>query len=396
MFSSRVPGSLAPNRLAAAVADARRSGRALLDLTTSNPTRAGIPYPRDLLDGLAAPEGLVYRPEPLGLESARAAVSADYARRGMTVDPSRVVLTSSTSEAYSLLFKLLCDPGDEVLVPRPSYPLFEHLTRLDAIGGVPYALEYHGVWSVDRESVERAITDRTRALLVVAPNNPTGSMLRRDDREWLDVRCAEWGLAVIADEVFADYPLEPADDAAAGWLPARDGAVPPRALAFSVGGLSKTVGLPQVKLGWMAVAGPEPAASAALARLELVCDTYLSVSTPAQLALPVLLQRCAALRAAIGARLASNLRDLRHIVSRTPACEVLRVEGGWTAVVRVPAIVPEETLALDLLREDGVLAHPGFFFDFPREAYLVVSLLPPPPEFTAAVERLCRRAGGGA
>jgi alanine-synthesizing transaminase len=395
MFSSRVPGRLAPNRLTAAAAAARRAGRTLLDLTASNPTSVGFEYAPDLIHVLGAAEGLVYRPDPFGLARARAAVASDYARRGIAVDPSRVVITSSTSEAYSLLFKVLCDPGDEVLVPRPSYPLFAHLTRLDAVIAVPYALEYHGVWSLDRAGLERAVTDRARAVLVVAPNNPTGSMLRADDRRWLDERCAAWGLAVIADEVFADYALEPAADAVRGWLSPAAGPEP-LALAFSLGGLSKTVGLPQLKLAWIGAGGPEAAVGAALARLELVCDTYLSVATPAQLALPALLHQGAAIRAAIGARLASNLRDLRHVAAQYPACEVLRVEGGWSAVVRVPAILPEEELALALLREDGVLVHPGYFFDFPHEAYLVVSLLPPPSEFVAAAERLCRRAAGAA
>jgi alanine-synthesizing transaminase len=395
MFSSRVPASLAPNRLAAAAAAAREAGRTLLDLTASDPTRAGLVYPADLLQGLGDAEGLTYRPAPLGLPVAREAVASDYARRGIPLSPSHVAITASTSEAYSLLFKVLCDPGDDVLVPRPGYPLFEHLTRLDAVRSVPYALEYHGVWSVDRAALDAALTERTRAVLVVAPNNPTGSLLRAADRRWLDERCAERGIAVIADEVFADYPLEPAPDAEPAWLPTRS-APGPRALGFSLGGLSKTVGLPQLKLGWIAAAGPPAAVAEALSRLELVCDTYLSVGTPVQLALRGLLQSGAAIRSAIGARLASNLADLRRVVSRFPACEVLRVEGGWSAVVRVPAIASEEELALALLERDGILVHPGFFFDFPDEAYLVVSLLCPPPEFTAGVERVCRRASGGA
>lgn len=387
IFSSRTPSDLEPNRLARAIDVARRSGRALIDLTLSNPTRAEIPYPDDLLAPLGAPEGLVYAPNAFGIAGAREAVAADYARRGIVVDPSRIVLTASTSEAYSILFKLLADPGDEVLVPRPSYPLFEHLTRLDAVVAKPYGLEYHGRWSIDPEAVESALTPRTRALLLVSPNNPTGSFVTRDELQALTVSCAAHGLAIIADEVFADYPLVPAPDGAASSAIDRAGV-----LTFALGGLSKSVGLPQVKLGWIVVGGPDRDVAAALQRLELVCDTYLSVATPAQQAASILIRRGAAVRQSIHDRVLTNYARLGALAVEWPATTVLRAEGGWYAVVQVPAIVGEEDLVLALVEQDGVLVHPGYFFDFRREAFLVVSLLPPSDTFARGVTRMLERA----
>lgn len=384
MFSRRTPGDLSANALTAAVGAARAAGRRLLDLTASNPTKAGIEYPADLLAPLADSRGLVYSPEPLGLEEARRAVAADFARRGVTVPPERIVLTASTSEAYSLLFKVLCDPGDRVLVPRPSYPLFEHLTRLDAVAPVPYDLVYHGAWSIDIHGLERALQPGTRALLVVHPNNPTGSFISRSDGAALMALCAKRGIAIVADEVFADYELTPG--ATAGAAPFT---VQADALTFSLGGLSKTVGLPQVKLGWIAVSGPDHQVSDALARLEFASDAYLSASTPAQLALPVLLERGAEVRRRIHERVVRNYGAL-CAATADGACQTLPAEGGWYAVVRVPSIEPEESLVLTLLREHDVLVHPGYFFDFPHEAYLIVSLLPPPEEFREAVARVVR------
>lgn len=389
-FSNRTPSNLEPNRLARALDDARRSGRTLIDLTLSNPTRAGIAYPDDLLNALANSPGLLYAPEAFGTPLARRAVADDYARRGIAIDPARVVLTASTSEAYSILFKLLADPGDEILVPRPSYPLFEHLTRLDAVRAVYYDLEYHGRWTIDIDSVRSALTSRTRALLLVSPNNPTGSFVSRIELAALARLCEPRGVAIVADEVFADYSLDVSGTSRpASAIEAAD------VLTFALGGLSKSAGLPQVKVGWIAAAGPEPLLSEALRRLELVCDTYLSVSTPAQLALPDLLDRGAAVRQAIQARISTNHEKLRALAAGAPAATVLRAEGGWYAVVQVPAIVPEEDLVLGLLSNDGVLVHPGYFFDFAREAFLVVSLLPPPDAFAEGVRRLLARAAPG-
>jgi hypothetical protein len=385
MFSSRVPADLRPNRLAAAIHARRASGRDLLDLTLTNPTTAGIAYPDDLLQPLSDAAGLVYRPEPFGLRSAREAI----ARRGtsVAVTAERVVLTASTSEAYSLLFKLLCDPGDEVLIPVPSYPLFEHLSALDAVRTRPYRLEYHGRWMVDGDSVDAGWTDRVRAVLAVSPNNPTGSVLSDDEWEMLAGKCAEGNAALIVDEVFADFPL-----VADFRLKAK--ATTSRALTFHLGGLSKSAGLPQVKLGWIAVDGPDPQVNEALERLEIICDTYLSVATPVQVAAPALIARGAEVRGAILERIRTNLATLERAVADHPSVQLLRPDAGWSAVLRIPATRAEEDVVLDLLEADGVLVHPGYFFDFPTEAYLVVSLLPPPDVFDEGVRRLMNRVHG--
>jgi aspartate/methionine/tyrosine aminotransferase len=385
VFSTRIPSSLAPNRLAQAVTEQRRIGRAFIDLTESNPTQAGFEYPPDLLVPLASARALRYEPSPCGAIDARSAIARDYRRQGAAIPPDRIVLTASTSDAYSLLFKVLTDAGDEVLVPRPSYPLLDHLTRLDLVASRPYDLDLHGSWSIDFESLERALTPRTRAVLVVSPNNPTGSFATGAELDRLAVLCAPRDIAIIADEVFADYELEPGASGAAGRAALRRDV-----LSFALGGLSKSVGLPQVKLGWFAVAGPDDLVGAALARLELVCDTYLPVSTPVQVAAAQLLERGAAIRSQILARIATNYRWLRSAVAAVPSCDVLRSHGGWYAVLQVPSLEPEEDLVVGLLTADGVLTQPGYFFDFPRESFLVISLLPPAASFADGVARVLR------
>ena len=379
-----MPANLAPNRLTEALRSLHASREPLIDLTESNPTRAGFDYPPDLLAPLADPRGLRYAPSPLGSMEARRAVAADYQRQGVTVPPERVVLTASTSDSYSLLFKLLADTGDEVLVPRPSYPLFDHLTRLDLVVTRHYDLDIHGSWSIDFSSLERAITPRTRAVLVVSPNNPTGSFVTADELDRLAAICAPRDIAIIADEVFADYELEPGAASRAGRVATRRDV-----LSFALGGLSKSAGLPQVKLGWMAVGGPDSLVAEALERLELVCDTYLSVSTPVQLAAAELLHRGAAVRSQIAVRIVANYRALHTAVAGAPSCRVLPSEGGWYAVLQVPSLESEEDLVLRLLA-DGVLTHPGYFFDFPRGSFLIVSLLPPDASFADGVSRVLR------
>ena len=389
MFSSRTPSTLTPNRLSQAVAARRRAGRPIVDLTVTNPTRAGFDYPSALLAPLADVRGLTYDPQPFGLPEARQAIADDYARRGLTVDADRLVLTSSTSEAYSLLFKLLADPGDEVLVPRPSYPLFDHLTRLDCVAPRPYDLEYHGAWSIDLDSLRRGIGAPTRAVLLVSPNNPTGSFVTSAELDAVARLAAARGLAVVADEVFADYTIAPGARAAAGRpLDRRD------ALVFSLGGLSKSAGLPQLKLGWIAVAGPDALVRAALERLEIICDTYLSVSTPVQAAVPALIEAGRGVGARILARVARNHRRLHEIAAAAPACRALVSEGGWSGVLQVPTLRPEEDLVLDLLESDGLLVHPGYFFDFARESFLVVSLLTPEDVFDRALTTIVGRWAG--
>ena len=384
MFSRRLPPELEPNALSRALAALRARDVHVADLTQSNPTRADIPYPDGLLAPLADAAALRYEPHPRGLPAARAAVAADQGRRGPAVDPAHVVLTASTSEAYSWLFKLLCNAGDTVLVPCPSYPLFEHLTSLEGIHAHPYALEYHGRWSIDVESMAAA-PDSTRAVLVVSPNNPTGSYLTAGECASISQLCRRRDWALIVDEVFADYPLEARD-------PLTDIASRSEVLCFSLAGLSKTVGLPQLKLGWIVVGGPPAQRDAALGALELIADSYLSVGTPVQVAAPHLLRAGAPVRDAIRERTRQNLGVLRALAGEFPACEVLRAEGGWSAVLRVPSTRPEEQLVLELVERERVLAHPGYFFDFPREAYLVLSLLPPPRLFADAVARLLRLA----
>jgi aspartate/methionine/tyrosine aminotransferase len=385
MFSTRTPADLTPNRLTERLNAARADGRTILDLTESNPTRAGFDYPRDLLEALGDARGLTYDPSPFGLIGARSAVARDYARRGFRVPAERIALTASTSEAYEFLFKLLADPGDEVLVPRPSYPLFDHLARLDQVVARPYDLDVTRAWRIDFDSIESGLTPRTRAILCVSPNNPTGSFVTTDELARLADLAAPLGLALIADEVFADYELTPGGRAGAGRILDREDV-----LAFSLGGLSKSVGLPQLKVAWIAATGPASLVAAALDRLELIADTYLSVSTPGQLALADMLERGTVVRQQIAGRVAGNYARLVDHHLSTPACRVLPSAGGWYVVLEVPSGQSEERLVLDLLENEGVLVHPGYFFDFPRESYLVVSLLVRHTQFAEGIERILR------
>jgi alanine-synthesizing transaminase len=389
MFSERVPRSLQPNRITNAMHRARDARRPLIDLTATNPTTVGLSYLPSLLAPLASPAALTYQPEPFGLCAAREAVARDYARRGVTVLPEHIALTASTSEAYALLFKLLCNPGDTVLVPIPSYPLFEHLTMLEGVSGRAYTLEYHGRWSIDLGDLDRVWSDDVRAVLAVSPNNPTGSVLRADEQRELATRCAARRAAVIVDEVFADFAL--GSDPGQTRVEARSDAGVTPALRFRLGGLSKSVGLPQLKLGWIAVDGPDDLVRDAVARLEIICDTYLSVSTPVQLAAADLLTSGAAIRDQILDRINHNYHALRAAARAYPAVEVLETDAGWSAVVRVPSTRSEEDLIVDLIERDGVVVHPGFFFDFPHEAFIVCSLLPEPALFSEGLRRVLER-----
>jgi aspartate/methionine/tyrosine aminotransferase len=380
MRSRRLPGSLLPNAVSRAVAARRGAGHAILDLTVSNPTTVGLPYPPDLLAPLGDGASLAYEPHPLGLWPARVAVAGEIARQGTFVPPDRVTLTASTSEAYALLFKLLCDPGDAVLAPRPSYPLVEHLARLEGIDALPYDLEYHGTWRVDMASLGARLDSRVRAIVVVSPNNPTGSWLHADDLAGVTEVCRDRGLVLIGDEVFADYPLDAATDP-------RSVLQQSDVVACSLGGLSKSVGLPQVKLAWIAWRGPESAVGRLIHAYEIMADSYLSVGTPVQVAAPVLLARGAAVRTAIHARVRRNLDWLKDACGAFPDVTVLGVEGGWSAVLRVPATHSEEETVVRLVNDTGVLMHPGYFFDFRHEAFLVTSLLVEPDVFDHALDR---------
>ena len=379
MFSSRTDWDLTPNRLAAELARLRARGREVLDLTESNPTRCGFKYARRaILRALARPAALEYHPDPRGMPSARSAVAGYYRGRGngaaaLRVDPDRILLTASTSEAYAFLLRLLCNPGDQVLVPSPSYPLFDFLAGLNDVELVPYALVYDHGWQIDLHSVESAITSRSRAVVVVNPNNPTGSFVKKQELGALNALCAGHGLALVADEVFLDY--------------AHDGRARPSlagnrsVLTFVLSGLSKISALPQMKAAWVVVNGPKSEVQDALARLEVIADTYLSVNTPVQLALPVLLAQRRALQRQVRKRIAANRVELAKQLASHPACRVLESEGGWYALLRVPARGPDDRLALELLRRQAVLAHPGHFYGLAGEGHLVLSLIVPEDRF---------------
>jgi len=374
VFSSRLRWDAEVNPLAALLTEKRRAGVNVLDLTESNPTLAGFEYPGDeILAALADARSLRYDPAPRGLQSAREAVSKYYAQRGVGVDPSRILLTASTSEAYAYLFKLLADPGDEILVPRPSYPLFEFLAAMESVHIRQYPLRHDGVWHVDFEALEQAAGPRARAIVVVNPNNPTGSFLKRQEWARLEEFAAARRIAILSDEVFSDFALAPDPTRVATLAAGGD------ALTFSMSGLSKIAGLPQVKLGWIVAAGPRH--SSAVNGLEWIADTYLSVATPVQVALPRLLQAGDAVRAQILKRTRANLDFLRRAIGSGSPCQMLNVEGGWYAILQVPRTRSEEQWALDLLANHDVLVQPGFFYDFDSEAFLVLSLLPPPQVF---------------
>ncbi len=381
MLSSRSALPTTPNLLAAALEHARARGRRIVDLTESNPTLAGIPFDAPaILGALSDPGSLRYDPEPFGLPSARQAVAVELSKQGTPIVADRIVLTASTSEAYGLLFKLLCDPGDEVVVPEPSYPLLQQLAAFECVRLVPYRLAYDGAWHVDTASLRGALSARSRAVVVVSPNNPTGSFVKKDEL----VALAAAGLPIISDEVFAGYAFGADARRAGSALEATD------ALVFALGGLSKHAALPQLKLAWIAAGGPSPLVRAALDRLEHLADAYLSAATPVQLALPSLLASRSVAVEAIRRRTARNLARLREQSGGCPV-SVLDVEGGWYAVVRLPATEPEEAWVLGLLEEDGVLVQPGWFYDFREEPIAVVSLLAREADFDAGVAGLLER-----
>ncbi len=385
-LSDRLPPHGETNAITQLLDRLLAAGVSVVDLTESNPTRVDLDYPARLLEALSAPASTRYAPEPLGMAEARMAVALDARRRSVAIEPARVVLSASSSESYSWLFKLFCNPGDRVLVPQPSYPLFEHLAHLESVAIEPYALAYHGRWEVDLESVRRGLASGARMIVAVSPNNPTGSCLAGTEADALIALAAEAGVPLVVDEVFADYLLSPRPGCTTDIACRAEGHT--GALVVTLGGLSKSVGLPQLKLGWMVFGGDPACVRRAMAGLELIADSYLSVSTPVQLAASALLAEGAAVRTQIQARIEANLAALQLAVAQYPACDVLPVEGGWSAVVRVPATQSEEQLVLTLLEQAHVLVHPGYFFDFAHEAFVVVSLLPPVGAFAPAVNRL--------
>jgi alanine-synthesizing transaminase len=382
MFSGRTNWRLTPNRFTEVQRELQAAGREVIDLTVSNPSRAGLLFDGEsILKSLSDPRAMDYDPQPKGLASTRQAVAAYYREQHeFVLDPEQLVLTTSTSEGYSYVFRLLCNPDDEVLVPKPSYPLFEFLADLQDVTLRPYTLLYDHGWHIDFPSLSQMLSPRTRAIVVVHPNNPTGSYTSASEREQLNAFCREHGLALIVDEVFLDYPhdaaLRPSFVSNSG------------VLTFTLSGLSKISGLPQMKLAWVAASGPDETVTAAMDRLEVIADTYLSMNAPIQLAAATLLEQRKKIQPLILDRVRTNLVELDGQLARQKIVQRLQVEGGWYAVLRVPATQSDEDLAIDLLRHASVLVHPSHFYDFSSDGYLIVSLLTPPGDFREGTKRM--------
>lgn len=386
MFAKRTQWILSPNRLTERLRQLRSEGRKILDLTESNPTRCGFNYPEDwIFKALGDRAALAYDPDPRGLLAGRQAVAGYYQESGASVSPEQIFLTTSTSEAYSYIFRLLANPGDAVLVPRPSYPLFQFLADLNDVKLVPYPLRYHDGWEIDFEGLATAVRQaggKARAVLVVHPNNPTGSFVSREETGNLAAICREHEMAIIADEVFRDFSYDPA----AG--PAPTHASETRALTFTLSGLSKISALPQMKLAWLVASGPADVLSPALARLEVIADTYLSVSAPLALALPRLLEMRGAIQPQILQRVRGNLQILDDALHAASPVTRLNSQGGWYAILRVPRTRSDEDWAIELLTRHHVFVHPGHFYDFDPDGFLVLSLLPPHDLLREGIQKL--------
>jgi aspartate/methionine/tyrosine aminotransferase len=389
MFASRTNWPLETNRLTRALEEQRKSGKKLFDLTASNPTTCGLVYPeQEILAALSSPQALVYRPESKGLFEVREAVAEYYAGRAgfsaarlsSRIDPERILMSSGTSEAYTHIFRLLCEAGDEVLIPAPGYPLFEFLADLADIRLVPYPLLYDHGWQIDFASLRAAITPRSRAVLVVHPNNPTGSFIKQREAAELAEICAAREMAIVADEVFLDYTN--------GATPAQSFALHDAALTFTLSGISKISLLPQMKLAWAVVSGPQALVQPAIDRLEIIADTYLSPSTPVQLALPKFLSLRYGLQEQLQQRISANLSTLDGLLRDSKSLARLDREGGWYAILRVPVTATDDDLTVALLEQCSVLVHPGHFFNFSRDGFLVISLISPESEFREGVRRL--------
>ena len=382
MFSRRTEWNLTPNRLTLAHQEALSSGKKIIDLTISNPTRAEIQYNETaILDALRNPQALHYDPQPKGLRSAREAVAAYYAP---TIGPESLILTTSTSEGYSFVFRLLCNPDDEILVPKPSYPLFDFLAELQDVSLVPYSLIYDHAWQIDFHSLENALTPKSRGIVLVHPNNPTGSYVSVDEGRQLNELCHRHKLAMIVDEVFLDYAHDV--DHKPSFATSRD------ALTFTLSGISKISALPQMKLAWITVSGPPTDVATAMRRLEIIADTYLSLNAPVQLAAPVLLDQRKTIQPQLMSRIRANLAELDRQLATQKSCTRLAIQGGWYAVARIPVTGSDEDFAIDLLQRSGVLVHPGHFYDFPTDGYLVLSLISAEEDFRNGVFALLQFA----
>ena len=382
MFSERTNWKLTQNRFTQALEEARAAGTRVLDLTVSNPTRVGLQYnTAAILGALAAPQAIDYDPQSKGLRGAREAVAGYYRDEHHVLDfsPERLILTTSTSEGYSYVFRLLCNPGDEFLVPKPSYPLFEFLADLEDVRLVPYPLIYDHGWQMDFPSLEKAVTTRTRGVVVVHPNNPTGSYVQEHELRLLNDFCGEHRLGLLADEVFLDY----AHDGKRRQSFARNRDV----LTFTLSGLSKIAALPQMKVAWIATSGPESEIAVGLARLDIIADTYLSMNAPIQWATPVLLGERKGIQKQLLDRVLGNLAELDRQLATLKVGQRLSVEGGWYAVLRVPVTQSDEDLAIELLQIKSVLVHPGHFYDFAGDGYIVLSLIAVEGVFSEGVRR---------
>lgn len=369
MFAARTDWVLTPNRLSQQIEERRKQGLEILDLTESNPTRCGFQPEAEILQAFDDPRSLVYTPDPRGLLWAREAVSGYYAARGIRVNPEQIFLTTSTSEAYSYVFRLLADPGDSVLIPQPSYPLFDFLAGLNDLEVVSYPLHYDREWHIDPEITEKCLGSRAGAIVVVHPNNPTGSFVKSHELSFLAGCCEKHQTALIADEVFADYAFESSIQR----VPSH--AAMSQVLSFTLSGLSKISALPQMKLGWVVVNGPRRLLETAMERLEVIADTYLSVSAPLAYALPKLLECRVDVQPKIMERLRSNRRKVDEAVRSCPSLSRFEIEGGWYAILKVTSTISDDDWAVELLSKDGVLVHPGHFYDFAADGYLVISLL---------------------
>lgn len=383
MFSHRTDWKLTPNRFTEAQQELHAAGMEVLDLTVSNPTRVGLAYDEEaIMKALIQPNALEYDPQPRGLREAREAVASYYREQheAFDIDAEAILLTTSTSEGYSFVFRLLCNSDDEVLVPKPSYPLFEFLADLQDVKVAPYPLIYDHGWQIDFPSLYKAVNHRTRAVVIVHPNNPTGSYANAVEQTELNAFCREYNLSLIVDEVFLDY----AHDGIARQTFATNQDV----LTFTLSGLSKIAALPQMKLAWVTTSGPEDMVQPALARLEVIADTYLSMNAPIQWAASTMLEQRKGVQPLLLDRLRTNLEELDRELSKQKACTRLDTEGGWYAVLRIPVTQSDEELAIDLLRKVAVLVHPGHFYDFASDGYLVVSLITPPEEFGEGIRRV--------
>lgn len=384
MFSQRTNWKLSPNRFTQALETIYASGTKLLDLAVSNPTACGFRYDkRAILSAFQNPNALTYDPQPKGLISAREEVVRYYFQdHRISLDPESIILTPSTSDAYSYVFRLLCNPQEEVLVPKPSYPLFDFLADLQDVTLIPYSLEYAHGWLIDFQSIARALSPRTRAIVLVHPNNPTGSFLRAEEVQQLNSLCREHNLSLIVDEVFLDYSFDGASP--------KTFAANSDALTFTLSGLSKIAALPQMKVAWVATTGPASLVRPALDRLEVIADTYLSLNAPTQWAFPTLFEQRRSLQPQLLERARENRTSLKKLLFSQPAGELLDADGGWYGVLRVPARRSDEDLVIELLQKHHVLVHPGHFYDFPRDGFLVVSLITPTMIFEQGISRLLR------